>query len=360
MYPRVQIHLDKLRQNLAACAGLVRKVPGCTLMIVTKGVCAYPPVVRMIAEHPEVDFVADSRIQNLKTYADQVRRNGKQTVLLRLSMHSEVNDVVEYADLSFQSELSTICLLDEAAGRAGKRHNILLMIDLGDLREGIFFRDQEKIFSTVEEILRLKHIRLYGIGTNLTCYGAIIPKHDNLAKLVTLARELERRFHIPLPMVSGGNSSSIYLIEKGQMPEGITNLRLGESFLLGNDTAYGTRIPGTVGDGLELETEIIEIMEKPSFPEGEIGADAFGHRPSYEDRGIMRRAIVAVGQQDIAIDSLQPRDQQIEILGGSSDHLLLNLTGCDTSYRVADRISSTLGYGSMLRTFTSSYVEKVI
>lgn len=99
------------------------------------------------------------------------------------------------------------------------------------------------------------------------------------------------------------------------MPEGITNLRLGESFLLGNDTAYGTRIPGTVGDGLELETEIIEIMEKPSFPEGEIGVDAFGHRPSYEDRGIMRRAIVAVGQQDIAIDSLQPRDQQIEILG---------------------------------------------
>ena len=112
-------------------------------------------------------------------------------------------------------------------------------------------------------------------------------------------------------MVSGGNSSSIYLIEQGNLPEGINNLRLGESFLLGNDTAYGTRIPGTVGDALELEAEVIEIKEKPSLPVGEIGVDAFGHRPTYEDKGIMRRAIVAVGRQDVDTDSLQPRDPPV-------------------------------------------------
>lgn len=135
MYPRVRIHMDRLRRNLDACAGIIQKVPGCTLMIVTKGVCAYPPIVRMLTEHPGVDFLADSRIQNLKSYAAQARQAGKQTVLLRLSMPSEVSEVVEYADVSFQSELSTIRLLDEAAGRAGKRHNVVLMIDLGDLRE---------------------------------------------------------------------------------------------------------------------------------------------------------------------------------------------------------------------------------
>ena len=339
-------------------------VPVCnkelSLMIVTKGVCAYPPIVRMLTEHPGVDFLADSRIQNLKSYAAQARQAGKQTVLLRLSMPSEVSEVVEYADVSFQSELSTIRLLDEAAGRAGKRHNVVLMIDLGDLREGIFYEKEEEIFSTVAELLLLKHIRLYGLGTNLTCYGAIIPKNENLSLLVGLARKLEQRFHIRLPMVSGGNSSSIYLIEQGNLPEGINNLRLGESFLLGNDTAYGTRIPGTVGDALELEAEVIEIKEKPSLPVGEIGVDAFGHRPTYEDKGIMRRAIVAVGRQDVDTDSLQPRDPQIEILGGSSDHLLLDLTHCTTVYQVGDRIQFTLGYGSMLKAFTSPYVEKVI
>ena len=309
MYPRVRIHMDRLRRNLDACAGIIQKVPGCTLMIVTKGVCAYPPIVRMLTEHPGVDFLADSRIQNLKSYAAQARQAGKQTVLLRLSMPSEVSEVVEYADVSFQSELSTIRLLDEAAGRAGKRHNVVLMIDLGDLREGIFYEKEEEIFSTVAELLLLKHIRLYGLGTNLTCYGAIIPKNENLSLLVGLARKLEQRFHIRLPMVSGGNSSSIYLIEQGNLPEGINNLRLGESFLLGNDTAYGTRIPGTVGDALELEAEVIEIKEKPSLPVGEIGVDAFGHRPTYEDKGIMRRAIVAVGRQDVDTDSLQPRDR---------------------------------------------------
>ena len=329
MYPRVRIHMDRLRRNLDACAGIIQKVPGCTLMIVTKGVCAYPPIVRMLTEHPGVDFLADSRIQNLKSYAAQARQAGKQTVLLRLSMPSEVSEVVEYADVSFQSELSTIRLLDEAAGRAGKRHNVVLMIDLGDLREGIFYEKEEEIFSTVAELL-------------------------------LLARKLEQRFHIRLPMVSGGNSSSIYLIEQGNLPEGINNLRLGESFLLGNDTAYGTRIPGTVGDALELEAEVIEIKEKPSLPVGEIGVDAFGHRPTYEDKGIMRRAIVAVGRQDVDTDSLQPRDPQIEILGGSSDHLLLDLTHCTTVYQVGDRIQFTLGYGSMLKAFTSPYVEKVI
>ncbi len=195
----------------------------------------------MLTGHPGVDFLADSRIQNLKSYAVQARQVGKQTVLLRLSMPSEVSEVVEYADVSFQSELSTIRLLDEAAGRAGKRHNVVLMIDLGDLREESLPKEEE-IFSTVAELLLLKHIRLYGLGTNLTCYGAIIPKYENLSLLVGLARKLEQRFHIRLPMVSGGNSSSIYLIEQGNLPEGINNLRLGESFLLGNDTAYGTRI----------------------------------------------------------------------------------------------------------------------
>ena len=95
MYPRVRIHMDRLRRNLDACAGIIQKVPGCTLMIVTKGVCAYPPIVRMLTGHPGVDFLADSRIQNLKSYAAQARQAGKQTVLLRLSMPSEVSEVVE-------------------------------------------------------------------------------------------------------------------------------------------------------------------------------------------------------------------------------------------------------------------------
>lgn len=359
MYPRLCIDLNKLDRNLNACAELLHKVPDSKLMIVTKGICADPQVVRLILENPHVDYVADSRVQNLKTYADEARKAGKKTVLLRLPMHSEILEVVRYADVSLNSELSTIRLLDQAAGREGKVHDVLLMIDLGDLREGIFYRSQSEIDEVVEGILGLDHVRLCGLGVNLTCYGAVIPQKGNLSQLVQLARQIEERYHIKLELISGGNSSSIYLIDRGELPEGINNLRLGESFLLGNDTAYGTDVPGTVRDAMTLEAQIIEIKEKPSVPEGESGLDAFGQRPHYEDRGIMRRAIAAIGRQDADLDNMAPADPSISLIGGSSDHTILDVTHCEIPYQVGDIISFTLSYGGMLKAATSPYVDRV-
>ena len=359
MYPRLLVDLNKLKSNLDAVAEITKEQGGCSLMIVTKGLCADPEMAKMVANHPAVDFMADSRVMNIKTYADEARKNGKMTVLLRIPMHAEAADVVKYVDLSFNSELSTIRLLDEEAGKIGVKHNVLLMIDLGDLREGIFYQNEDQISGAVEEILKMKNINLYGIGVNLTCYGAIIPKNDNLSNLVAIARKIEDKFGIKLNMISGGNSSSIYLIGRGELPEGINNLRLGESFLLGNDTAYGTKLPGTVSDTLILEAQIVELKEKPSLPIGEVGVDAFGQKPYYEDRGIIKRAIIAIGKQDTDIDSMEPLDEKIDILGGSSDHIILDVTKSEREYKVGDVVRFLLGYGGMLKTATSPYVEKV-
>ncbi len=359
MYPRLLIALNQSKSNLDAVAKITKEQGGCSLMIVTKGLCADPEMAKMVANHPAVDFMADSRVMNIKTYADEARKNGKMTVLLRIPMHAEAADVVKYVDLSFNSELSTIRLLDEEAGKIGVKHNVLLMIDLGDLREGIFYQNEDQIFGAVEEILKMKNINLYGIGVNLTCYGAIIPKNDNLSNLVAIARKIEDKFGIKLNMISGGNSSSIYLIGRGELPEGINNLRLGESFLLGNDTAYGTKLPGTVSDTLILEAQIVELKEKPSLPIGEVGVDAFGQKPYYEDRGIIKRAIIAIGKQDTDIDSMEPLDEKIDILGGSSDHIILDVTKSEREYKVGDVVRFLLGYGGMLKTATSPYVEKV-
>ena len=358
MYPRLVVDLKKLESNLDAVAKITKDEGKCSLMIVTKGLCADPEMAKMVAGHKAVDFMADSRVMNIKTYADEARKNGKKTVLLRIPMHDEVADVAKYVDLSFNSELSTIRLLNEEAKKLDLVHNILLMIDLGDLREGIFYQNEDLIFQTVEEILAMENINLYGIGVNLTCYGAIIPKNDNLSNLTALAAKIEEKFQIKLEMVSGGNSSSIYLVGKGELPAGINNLRLGESFLLGNDTAYGEKLPGTVGDALVLEAQIVELKEKPSLPIGEVGVDAFGQKPYYEDRGIIKRAIIAVGKQDTDIDSMEPLDEKIDILGGSSDHIILDVTKSDKEYKVGDVVAFTLGYGGMLKTATSAYVEK--
>ena len=358
MYPRLVIDLKKLEDNLNAVGKITKEDGGCSLMIVTKGLCADLEMAKMVAANDYVDFVADSRVKNIASYADIVRGAGKKTVLLRIPMHSEIAEVAKYVDLCFNSELSTIRLLNEEAAKLGKKQDILLMIDLGDLREGIFFQNEDLIYEAVEEILAMENINLYGIGVNLTCYGAIIPKNDNLSQLVEIAGKLEAKYGIKLEMVSGGNSSSIYLVGKGELPAGINNLRLGESFLLGNDTAYETKLPGTVSDALTLQAEIIELKEKPSLPIGEVGVDAFGEKPYYEDRGIMKRAIIGIGKQDTDLGSMTPVDPQIEIMGGSSDHIILDVTKSDKEYKVGDVVAFTLGYGGMLKTATSAYVEK--
>lgn len=356
MYPRLVIDMEKLRGNIDGVAKIAKEQGGCSLMIVTKALCADEKVVEMIASHPAVDYLADSRVQNIKKNYETIKANGKQSVLLRLPMASEIEEVVKYVDISFNSEMATLEMLNEEAAKQGKVHKVVLMIDVGDLREGIFFRNEEEIIETAKKINDMANVELYGVGVNLTCYGAIIPKNDNLSIICDFAAKIEEATGTKLTMISGGNSSSIYLVGKGELPEKINNLRLGEAFLLGNDTAYGERLEGTVDDALTVEAQIVELKEKPSLPIGEVGVDAFGQKPYYEDRGIIKRAIIGIGQQDMTADSMYPIDERIDVLGASSDHMLLDVTKAD--YKVGDIVSFKLGYGSVLKAATSEYVAK--
>ncbi len=371
MYPRLVIDIKKLEDNVKTLAEITKDDGNCSLMIVTKGLCADLEMVKMLAKRPEVDFVADSRIKNIKSYSKIVRDAGKKTVLIRIPMLSEVDEIVKHVDVCFNSEMETVRAIDKAAAKEGKVQDVLLMIDLGDLREGIFFENEDEILKDAMEIKDMKNVNLYGIGVNLTCYGAIIPKHENLSKLVEIAGKIEAKTGLKLEMVSGGNSSSIYLIESDKMPrigrmpkdekmpEGINNLRLGEAFLLGNDTAYETEIQNTHHDAIKLQAQIVELKEKPSLPIGEVGVDAFGEKPYYEDKGIMKRAIIAVGKQDTDLGSMTPVDERIEIMGGSSDHIILDLTACNGDYKLGDIVEFTVGYGGMLKLVTSPYVDRI-
>lgn len=352
MYPRLEINIDKLKANVRVLHDLC-KTYNINMAMVTKSYCAIPEVVEELSEQ-YVDYIADSRIENLKnlSYIKLPK------ILLRVPMLSEVEEVIKYSDISFNSELKTIYALNEEAKKQDIVHKIVVMVDLGDLREGYFKEDE--LFSAVEEILNLSNIELYGIATNLTCYGAIIPSYDNLGKLADLAKEIENKHKISLQFVSGGNSSSIDLMMSGNMPKGINNLRLGEAIVLGRETAYGKDLKGTYQDVFKLVCEIVELKEKPSLPIGEVGVDAFGNKPVYEDKGIIKRAIVGIGKQDIDITSIHPIDSQIEILGASSDHMILNISGCDKEYNVGDKVEFSVEYGGLVTSCTSKYVSKKV
>lgn len=352
MYPRISIDINKLKDNVNHIKNLCSKA-GCTTAIVTKALCADINIIKEL-DDLGIDYFADSRVSNLKKLKDLKTKK----MLLRIPMISEIRDVVNYADISMNSEYSTIEAINKEAYSQNKVHDIILMVDLGDLREGFF--DKSDLMACIEKTIKLDNISIKGIGVNLTCYGAVIPKYDNLSELCSIADEIRGRFDIKLPIVSGGNSSSIYLIDKGELPEGITNLRVGEAYLLGRETAYGADIEIMNQDVFRLECQIVELKEKPSLPIGEIGVDAFGVKPSYEDKGLMKRAIAAIGQQDTDTSSLTPLDSKIGILGASSDHLLLDVTNSKKQYRPGDIVSFSVGYGALLKAFTSEYVNKNI
>ncbi len=276
-------------------------------------------------------------------------------------MISEADKVVEYTDTSLNSELETIKALSKEALRKGRSHNIILMVDLGDLREGYY--NEKEIYEAVEHIIKMNGgVKLVGIGTNLTCYGGVIPDADNLGRLVKLSKDIENRFDVDLEIISGGNSSSLHLLMDNKPIEGINNLRLGESLVLGGvETAYGNRIDDTYNDVFKLTAEIIEVKHKPSVPTGgEIGRDAFGKVPTFVDKGIRKRIICAIGKQDVELDAIFPLDEGLSILGGSSDHLILDGTDSQTDYRVGDKVHFKLSYGGILRLMTSEYVKKEI
>lgn len=350
MYPRVVIDLNKFSQNVEKVKEQMDAY-GIDIYGVTKVFRADRELSKIFADQG-LSAIADSRIRNLKKIAGLPIPK----VLLRLPMHSEISDVITFSDMSLCSELSTMELLSEEAVRQHKTHGVILMTDLGDLREGFFDRDE--LMEAVKEASRLEGIKILGIGTNLTCFGAIIPKPQHMEELLELGSIIEEEFGLSLQVISGGNSSSYYLVNDGLMPSGINNLRLGEIFVCGVETAFGRRIPGTYDDVFVLEAEIVELKKKPSKPIGESGMDAFGQKPVYEDKGQMLRAICAVGKQDVDTEGLVPMDPCVDIIGRSSDHMILNMTNCLKKYEVGDIVRFRLKYGGILSAMTSDYVDK--
>lgn len=347
-YPCVEVNLKKLAHNVKTILAMCDK-KHIDVAAVTKVYCAQKPIVEAILE-AGVTQVADSRILNLKNLKDL----NCTKMLLRIPMISEVYEVVRYSDCSLNSEIDTIRHLAKAAKELTKIHNIILMVELGDLREGVLIDD---VVSIVSKIVKLDNIKLIGMGTNVTCYGGVIPDKENLGKLIKLKLNIEKKFNLSLPVISGGNSSSLYMVINDAMPKEINQLRIGESIVLGRETSFGLKVHNCYDDVFILSGEIVEIKSKPTIPSGTIRMDCFGSKPDFEDKGIRKRAIIAVGRQDIRLEGLTPLDTDISIFGASSDHLILDITDSKKELAVGDIVDFKMDYGCLLAAMTSPYVE---
>ena len=333
--PRLEIDLAKIGHNVREVFKLYG-VKGLTMTGVTKGVCGDPLVAEVYLKNG-ISVLGDSRIANIR----KMREAGIRApfILLRLPAPGEAEAVVRDCSISFNSEVVVIRELSAEALRHGVRHGVILMVELGDLREGIMPGD---LRAMVAEVLQLPGVRLAGIGGNLACFGGVKPDAKNMGELSSLARGLEEEFHIDLEFVSAGCSTVYSWLKSVDRVNRVNNVRLGDSFLLGGRDLEEKGIPGLHYDAFTLVAEVIESKIKPSVPWGEIGLDAFGSIPRFEDRGAGRRLILNIGRQDVLYTQLYPR-VDIDILGASSDHLIAVANTAEL--QVGDEVKFDVDYG---------------
>ncbi|MBR0374914.1 MAG: alanine racemase [Mogibacterium sp.] len=297
------------------------------------------------------DMIGSSRLDQIR----HAQAEGVQStwLLIRIPMLSEVPDVVATADISLNSELAVLAALNREALRQSRVHRVILMADLGDLREG--WIDQEELIQAAVQVeTAMDGLRLEGIGTNLGCYGSVMPTKDKLESLAALAERVEEAIGRPLDIVSGGATSSLMAVFDGYLPARINMLRIGAAPMTGPledlRTSYGRReMDALHDDAFVLEAEIIELKTKPSYPIGELGVDATGHSPTFIDRGMRRRAIVAVGRADYGDPyDIIPELAGAEVIGASGDHTLIDVTDVEAPLHIGDVLRFRLRYSAIL------------
>ena len=349
--PVLEIDTRKVTENARRLHGFCA-ARGVELAFVTKGFSARPEVIRAALAGGITRF-ADSRLKNIA--AAKTVLPGLHYLLIRIPAIDEAEDVVRWADWSLQSQIEVIRAVSDAALRAGKIHPIILMIDVGDLREGVF--GLEQLREIAPQIRECKGVELVGLGTNVGCYGSILPSVENTGVLVRLRDFLNETYGFRITTLSGGSTCTLRLLEEGVLPEGINHLRVGEAVLYGEDTTGSRFLEGYHPDAFHFKAQVVELRRKPSVPIGEHGRDGKGDTPEYPDRGVRLRAICAAGKQDVAWAALTPTLPGAEMIGASSDHLIVDVEDCAGQIRVGDWMDFRCGYMAVLDATTSAYVE---
>lgn len=347
--PRVEIDLDKIEQNTRTLVDLLA-VRGVRVTGVTKAAMGSPGVGAAMLRGG-ASGLGDSRLQNLSRLSGL--EGSPSRTLIRTPMLSQTGQVVRATTGSLNTEPDVLAALDTAAQRYQRPHDVILMVELGDLREGLDARD---VVAAAGIVLEYGSLRLAGLGTNLACQNGVVPDDLNMAALTGLVEQVETSYGVTLPVVSGGNSANLAWALGTEHLGRINQLRLGEAILLGTEPLGRTPLPGLHTDAFTLVAEVIEVREKPAQPWGDRGQTAFGEHPVRERTGTLHQAIVALGRQDTDPETLVP-PEGITVLGMSSDHLVLDVG--DHRPAVGDELTFAMGYGALVRAITSPFVTKV-
>lgn len=323
--------------------------------VVTKMLCGNKQYLEELLKF-DIKQVCDSRISNLRIIKEI---NPKvETLYIKPPAKRMIRSIVRYADISMNTEIETIKLLSKEAEKQKKTHKIIIMIELGELREGIM---RDNLMEFYSQVFNLSNIEVVGIGTNLSCLYGVLPNQDKLIQLSLYEQLIEAKFNKTIDFVSGGSSVTIPLIFQNALPKGINHFRVGETLFLGTDVYNNNVFEKMETDVFMLYAEIIELIEKPQIPNGEMGTNVEGLSTTFDDNLIGKtsyRALIDIGLLDIDKKHIHPVDTNCSIVGGSSDMFVLDLLKNTKEYKVGDLLEFKLDYMGILKILNSKYIDK--
>lgn len=347
-YPSLNIDCAKVCHNAQyLMAKLALK--NISVTPVTKVFSGHPIIAKMLID-AGAEMFADSRVENIQ----RLTKAGifVPKMLIRTPMLSQVTSVVKWCDISMNTEVEVIQKLSSVAKQLNITHGIIIMIELGDLREGIM---PEFIIDFIHEIIAFPNIIIRGIGANLACRYGIATDDKNMLLLSNIADEIEAKFDLKLDIISGGNTASIDWALNHTGSTRVNNLRIGEAIFLGFDSLTQEKVEGLYTDAITLTAEVIESKIKPSLPWGNRGANAFGEKIYTSERGAVSQVILALGRQDACITGLRA-PKGIIIKSSTSDHLIIETSG--KPLLVGQTVQFNLDYSALLSSMSSGYVHK--
>ncbi|MEZ4912012.1 MAG: alanine racemase [Saprospiraceae bacterium] len=312
-----------------------------------------------VIEH--IDSIGDSRLTSLKNLKE-VNPN-MHTIYIKPPAKMYVDEVVKYADISLNSSLTTIKALNEASKKLNKIHQIIIMIELGELREGIL---RTEVLRFYESVFKLSHIEVVGIGSNLGCMYGVAPSYDKLIQLSLYKELISAKFNRDLKYVSGGTSITLPLIESKMIPKGINHFRVGEAAFFGISPLDKKQFKSMFTDAFEFRANIIEIKEKKVVPEGVLSEGNIGHIAEYNDDDISKTSIKAIldfGLLDVEKDDITSDGNHLKFVGMTSDMLVVDIgtnttAGGQKKYSVGDVISFKPNYMAIARLLNSKFITR--
>jgi len=349
--PRLEIDLDAVAHNTRTLVDRLA-AKGIGVTGVSKAALGSAGVAAAMLRGG-VRGLGDSRVENLA----RLRAAGLATpfTLIRSPMLSQVELVVRNAEVSLNTEAAVLNALSGAALGQHTTHAVVLMVELGDLREGVAV---EEVLELARTVGKWPGLKLAGLGTNLACQSGVVPDQHKMEELSRLVEQVEAACGIELSIVSGGNSANLDWALATDDVGRINELRLGESILLGTEPLHRRPIDGLRTDAFTLVAEVIEVQPKPAQPWGEIAQGAFGDQPPRTGTGTICQAILALGRQDTDPDGLAP-PPGIAVLGMSSDHLVVAVSEVIAGQvSVGDELAFGLDYSALVRAMTSPFVAK--